>query len=168
MPLDRGGFVYLMRHPEAGLFKIGRTIRPGDRERAIQKRAGELTEVVHLIDTDDAARLEAELHRVYREYRSAGEWFRLPEEAVKAIKATERVVYAGLLTNPLRKPSTGVNLAARVSEAFAARVTATAETLGLDPAAFIRMCLTENLGRYEVMAKRVRAGMTATPTKHFP
>ena len=79
---NRPGYVYIIK-AENGLYKIGKT-------RNIIQRLGSLftmspvkLTVLHTIKTNDAYHCERELHENYREYRSHGEWFRLPNETVQ-------------------------------------------------------------------------------------
>jgi DNA-binding XRE family transcriptional regulator len=79
------GFVYLLR-ADNGLHKIGRSGCPDERMKAF----GTLpvaVELIHQIRTDDMEWLEDELHNLYAPSRVRGEWFRLTEEEVLALKA---------------------------------------------------------------------------------
>ncbi|QDU24197.1 GIY-YIG nuclease family protein [Urbifossiella limnaea] len=96
--MSRAGYVYLLRHPSAGVFKIGRATSTEERTRLLARVAGGLCEVVHLITTDDAPRLEAELHRTHRPPLTPGEWFHLSAGAVVAIRETAAIVYRTLDT----------------------------------------------------------------------
>jgi hypothetical protein len=154
----RGGYVYVLRHPTAGLFKIGRSAGVARRADDVSKAAGGLCEVVHLIATDDPARLEAELHRTHAAVRSAGEWFRLGADALAALRATERVTY-GTLAAPrrVRRGVYRISLPAAVAE----RLERTAATLGITGDALARKVVCLCLSVFERRAGKAEAKRAA-------
>ena len=84
------GYVYLLQDVDVtGYFKIGYTNNP---ERRLNDFGVELpfkTEVIDIIETDNARSLERELHRRYAGKRRKGEWFDLSAAEVKAISDLE-------------------------------------------------------------------------------
>jgi AraC-like DNA-binding protein len=92
--IDRAGYVYI--YGGEGSYKIGRTTN-------IQRRLKELpplpfrAELIHTIETDDAAMLETHLHRRFKAQRLNGEWFRLSDDDLTAIKQTGCILAAELL-----------------------------------------------------------------------
>lgn len=51
-----------------------------------------LVEMVHTIPVDDKVKAEAELHRLFREKRTNGEWFRLTAEDLAKITGLKKYV----------------------------------------------------------------------------
>ena len=69
----RGGeSTYIVRHPESGLIKIGRSINPIARIRSLECGSGAALEVIVILQGD----CEHELHKRFSELRVFGEWFR--------------------------------------------------------------------------------------------
>jgi hypothetical protein len=156
------GYVYLLRHPTAGLYKIGRAADYRQRADLFGRVAGGLCEVVHLIETDDAPRLEAELHKTHRPTRACGEWFRLSEEAVAAVKASERVTYA-TLKSPRTADAAGPVVTFRPAARVAARLATAAAAIGVPADALARRIVAECLTIYERRAAKLAArGEAAT------
>jgi hypothetical protein len=78
------GYIYLMRRPQDGAFKIGLSRQPKVRLLQIQKEFPG-TELIHLIEAGNMGLAEAKLHKEYSEYRIDGEWFTLPPLVVEII-----------------------------------------------------------------------------------
>ena len=76
------GVVYLIRMGE--FHKIGKSNDPGRRMYELGLRLPEKHDVVHVIETDDPAGIEAYWHRRFAAQRSNGEWFRLSPGDVEA------------------------------------------------------------------------------------
>lgn len=69
------GVVYLIRMGE--FHKIGKSNDPGRRMYELGIQLPEKHDVVHVIETDDPAGIEAYWHRRFAAQRTNGEWFRL-------------------------------------------------------------------------------------------
>ena len=83
------GFVYFIRAAN-GLFKAGRTNDIEKRFRSIQSMSPEKLELFHYFPTWDCAIAEQEIHLMWAEYRTHGEWFDLPNDEIHFIR-TARV-----------------------------------------------------------------------------
>lgn len=77
------GYIYLMRRPQDGAFKIGLSRQPKVRLLQIQEKFPG-TELLHIVATENMQLAESKLHNQYVEYRIDGEWFTLPQQAVEA------------------------------------------------------------------------------------
>lgn len=76
------GVVYLIRMGE--FHKIGKSNDPGRRLYELGIQLPEKHDVVHVIETDDPAGIEAYWHRRFASQRTNGEWFRLSAGDVAA------------------------------------------------------------------------------------
>lgn len=94
MKAKASGYVYLVLAPTSGLYKIGFTTAPANRVKALKAVAGEVCLLVHTIKTNNAPRLEAEMHATHAARRVSGEWFRLDAEHVAEFCARGEQVYA--------------------------------------------------------------------------
>lgn len=85
--LPRAEYVYLLQDVEmTGLYKIGKTNRP--KGRVVDDFGVKLpfeVEVLRMMPTYNATKLERELHRKYEHRRVNGEWFDLQENEVLEI-----------------------------------------------------------------------------------
>lgn len=80
---DSQMFVYLMHNRRNNYHKIGRSIKPGHREKTLQAEDPD----THLIDKWQASgEIEKILHRKYKSKRKRGEWFDLNAEEINEIK----------------------------------------------------------------------------------
>ena len=80
------GYVYVIQDVEfSGLYKIGRTNSPARRLSEIRNLLPGASDVVAIIDTQDAPALEWQLHQRYAESRKRGEWFALGGAQVREI-----------------------------------------------------------------------------------
>ena len=90
--LDGGqGFVYVIgpvERTEPYLVKIGWAGNVTQRRRGLQTGSPVRLEILHIIQADDAYRLEQEIHGELDEYRRHGEWFDLGEDPVWKVKVT--------------------------------------------------------------------------------
>lgn len=80
------GYVYFLRDSILGKTKIGHAASD------VQARIGQLQagcpqtlELIAIIESDDANRLEMKLHRDFARYRYRGEWFSLTDEDLDSI-----------------------------------------------------------------------------------
>jgi hypothetical protein len=81
---EAAGYVYLLR--VGPHFKVGRSVSFERRSRELAIQLPERAETVHVIQTDDAAGIEAYWHRRFETKRKNGEWFALSAQDVKAFK----------------------------------------------------------------------------------
>jgi hypothetical protein len=71
---------YLMKDSHNNLYKIGKSINPKQRERTLQSEKPSIN-MVKVWNRD----IERDLHKLYKDYRIRGEWFRLNKIQVKYI-----------------------------------------------------------------------------------
>lgn len=71
------GWVYFAQ--DGDRTKIGWTTGPIEKRMRELRTGAPLIEVVHVISTDDRS-LERDLHKLFKDYRIAGEWFALPDD----------------------------------------------------------------------------------------
>ncbi len=77
------GYVYIIQDIEvSGRYKIGHTTNPKRRMLNFGVRLPFAIKLVHIILTDDAARLEHCLHQRFSDCRRGGEWFELNDAQV--------------------------------------------------------------------------------------
>jgi len=90
---DRTGFVYIFGSVATGYFKIGCGDRPASRLRDYERSKLPFpVEMIHTIPVDDKVMAEAELHRLFRENRTNGEWFKLTDEELGKITSLKKYV----------------------------------------------------------------------------
>jgi hypothetical protein len=82
-PKNSQGIVYLLKSAN-GLYKIGITKNINQRLTTIRKSPIKI-ELVHSIESGNAADLEKDLHSRFADNRVIGEWFQLNQEQVKEI-----------------------------------------------------------------------------------
>jgi hypothetical protein len=80
------GYVYLLR-ANTGNYKIGKTKDPSNRMRTFGIQLPFEVEYEHLIKSADMGRLEATLHKRFKDRRINGEWFDLSADDVAYIKS---------------------------------------------------------------------------------
>ncbi|MCY3780111.1 MAG: GIY-YIG nuclease family protein [Chloroflexi bacterium] len=80
------GYVYVIQDVEfSGFYKIGRTSSPARRLNEIRNILPGESDVVAIIDAEDAPALEWQLHQRYAENRKRGEWFELSGAQIREI-----------------------------------------------------------------------------------
>lgn len=89
-PNRKPGFVYLVQCAEA--FKIGLSIHPHKRVKAI-RRNGEEATLIHVISTDNMRAAESMLHARYRKKALGNEWFALSPADVKEISGLNEITF---------------------------------------------------------------------------
>lgn len=89
----RYGYVYLISSTD-GHYKIGRSTDPSRRLKELKPGTILPIDFVleHQIETNDMSALERRLHIQYADKRHKGEWYRLTEDDVQAIKSLKIVV----------------------------------------------------------------------------
>ena len=80
------GYVYVIQDIEfSRRYKIGRTTNPDRRINEIRTILPGKSDIVAIVDTQDAPTLEWQLHQRYVAERKHGEWFELSDEQVREI-----------------------------------------------------------------------------------
>lgn len=82
---EKPGFVYLFK--VGTLYKIGLSINPPNRVKAVKSPEGLTAEIIHTIKVDHMWQAEAEWHQRFRDERFQLEWFSLTEEDVAEFKS---------------------------------------------------------------------------------
>lgn len=85
------GYVYLLRDPSSGQYKIGCSASPGRREYEVGLRLPEAPELVHEIETDDMYGMERYWHHRFRDRRRRGEWFSLSSADVRTFRSRRKM-----------------------------------------------------------------------------
>lgn len=100
-PKNKLGFVYVFGSVTDGFYKIGCSDVPVLRMKDFQRSKLPFpVEMIHSIPVDNKVQAEAELHRLYREKRTNGEWFRLNQDDIKKIKSIKKYVSGKWITLP--------------------------------------------------------------------
>lgn len=87
------GFVYVFGSAKTGFYKIGCGNAPMSRMKDYQpSKLPFSVEMIHTIPVDDKIKAEAELHRLFREKHTNGEWFRLSAEDLEKITGLKKYV----------------------------------------------------------------------------
>ena len=84
--MKRGGYVYLVQLGDQNMYKIGLTIDPQKRIKAIGTKLPWGLNLIVLIKAEDRFFLETQLHNKFHHKRVSGEWFALDPEDVEYIK----------------------------------------------------------------------------------
>lgn len=91
--VDRNGFVYVLG-PLSGFYKIGRCKNVENRMRMVSPKLPHHVELVLHIKVPNMMKLEAELHRLFKDKRGNGEWFRLSAPDLLCIAAYKKLAEA--------------------------------------------------------------------------
>lgn len=95
------GYVYLVRNPVTGFFKIGSARRPDTRLRAISTEMCARCALLHTIASNAMVRLEREVQARFLADHVGGEWFELDESQVAIVQSVSSVFYRdGALWRP--------------------------------------------------------------------
>jgi hypothetical protein len=78
-------FVYLMHDESTGLYKIGKSYNPSNREKTLCAQIP-LLRLLHKTESR-TPNMEKSLHKKYANKRVRGEWFNLTQEEVEYIKS---------------------------------------------------------------------------------
>ena len=96
--------LYLMRN-SIGNYKIGVSINPEVRAKALQCASGLRVEVVNVYSTElDTYVCENQAHRFYSEYRLYGEWFSFDERMIPDVNQMLKSICAGATKKFEKKP----------------------------------------------------------------
>lgn len=88
----RGGYVYVLKDIEiSGYYKIGKTTNPHNRMKAFGVLLPFETELIHVIECDNADRIESQLHNHFSHKRKQGEWFALDNDDVNWLKLFNQI-----------------------------------------------------------------------------
>ena len=80
------GYVYVIQDTEfSNHYKIGRTNNPQRRVSEIRSILPGISEIVAIVETQDAPTLEWQLHQRYADARKRGEWFDLTDSQVSEV-----------------------------------------------------------------------------------
>jgi len=91
--IDTAGSVYIFGSNEHKFFKIGYGNTPF--QRMSDYKSSKLPfsiEMLHVIPCDNKVKAEAELHRLFHDKRTNGEWFRLDENDIEKILGLKKYV----------------------------------------------------------------------------
>lgn len=69
------GYIYAIRRPDTGEVKIGLSVQPWHRLRALQTAHGQSLVPALILQSADMVRDEAEIHKAFAHLRLQGEWF---------------------------------------------------------------------------------------------
>lgn len=78
------GYVYLMEG--GGYYKIGLSTRPPQRSFNITPKMPFEVKLVHVIESDNARKLETELHQQFGDRHLRGEWFNLAQDDIERFR----------------------------------------------------------------------------------
>lgn len=94
------GFVYMISNMK-GLYKIGRTINPKQRIRAIETQMGAKVELIQISDyIFEYEELENELHQLCKDKLVMGEWYKLTDTYTVELRKPEEMFYDEYNYNP--------------------------------------------------------------------
>lgn len=124
---------YFLRRPSNLLVKIGRTSHFISRYRNLCREYGEHLEILGIVDEDRFA--EADLHRLFKDFRAYKEWF-APTKGIRDFIAKHAEPY-----DPVKHGGEANESFLRVDRGFAQKVKALAEQRGLKPQDFLENLL---------------------------
>ena len=83
----KSGFVYLMLEDAFGYVKIGISYNPHSRLSSLQTACPQNITLLGTLKTNDARRVETDLHERYADKHHRGEWFNLSNDDIKELLA---------------------------------------------------------------------------------
>lgn len=90
---NKAGFVYIFGSKVDGYFKIGCGDIPNNRMSDYKRSKLPFpVEMIYVIPADDKRRAEAELHRLYREQHTNGEWYKLSPDDLTRLENVKKYV----------------------------------------------------------------------------
>ncbi len=78
------GYIYIIKHKNANLYKIGCTKDINKRTRHLNNIAGGIV-IKYIIEIESYKEEEKRLHRIFSNNRKDGEWFNLNEKCFEII-----------------------------------------------------------------------------------
>ena len=72
---DTFGYIYIIRHGDTNMFKIGHSINAKERLRDLQIGNPVTLKLMTTFQFNDAKRMEQRIHHLLRKYHLRGEWF---------------------------------------------------------------------------------------------
>lgn len=87
------GHVYIMVSDDGAYYKIGKSISPPRRLKEVSPKMPFGVTLLCAIKTDDMCKLEKTLHRRFKAKRCKGEWFKLTQGDLDAIKREYKPVF---------------------------------------------------------------------------
>lgn len=79
-------YVYIIKNIENGLFKIGYSTNPKNRISSIKTSAGVEIDEIEVAEVVNGRNVEKHLHRLFKNKRKLGEWFKLSKNDIKLAK----------------------------------------------------------------------------------
>jgi hypothetical protein len=84
--------VYLIQAGDMRMTKIGLAINPGARLKELQTGNPHILKLCYVLTVEQAAYLEAKLHRYFKDHRLRGEWFELfADDIIDEIKSWDEI-----------------------------------------------------------------------------
>lgn len=125
--------VYFLRRPSNLLVKIGRSSHFISRYRNLCREYGEHLEILGIVDEDTFA--EADLHRLFKDFRAVNEWF-VETKGIRDFIAKHAEPY-----DPLKHGGKANETFLKVDRETAHRIRMLAEQRGLKPQDFLENLL---------------------------
>jgi len=80
------GCIYIIKKTDINLYKIGISINPISRIKAISTQSGDFIENIYISKPCEIYnKIESEIHEEYRKYRNIGEWFKFTDNDIQII-----------------------------------------------------------------------------------
>lgn len=130
--------VYFLKRPSNGLIKIGRTSHFISRYRALIREYDEHLEILGIVDEDRFA--EADLHRLFKDFRAVCEWF-VETKGIRDFIAEHAEPY-----DPVKHGGRANEVFLKVDRSFAHEIRAMAEAKGVKTQDLLENLLQVALG----------------------